>query len=238
MQEQRKKVKSIKVNVFIAFFVLVFVATIGGVAITYSGYSAELKKEMIFNAQQNTEAINSGIARYMKAMKQTTQLIVRNPQIKDNPLLLLEGVTESHDIVIGAYVASAPKGLVVYPLEEGVENEDNTDRPWFKAAVASSGEVCLTEVYFDRNTNEPMITLSQAINNQQVLGIDLSLKEWASDLANTPVGETGYLIVTDDLGTIIVHPKAEYIGKSRLFTIYNRTSYCRCRIYECKANAS
>ncbi len=217
MGSKMKQPGSIKRKIFLVFFLTAFAAIIAISLFTYKKYGSTLNAQLEANSTQTVDEINKGMDRFILLTTKIVDMMSADDEVFTDPREMLERVTNSYSMISQAYVATEPIGLVIYPAIEGIENESFVERPWFQAALASPGEVCLTEVYLDKYTSEPMITLSKAVkdpisNANKIVGLDINLGVLADDLAQSKVGLDGYLIVADSQGVIISHPDQRYIG--------------------------
>lgn len=83
------------------------------------------------------------------------------------------------------------------------------DRPYFLEAV--KGNTYFTDTYISAFTNAPTVTISTPIRNKSgaVIGVfaaDISLKALADIVSKVKIGETGYLDIVDNKGTVIYNP--------------------------------
>lgn len=217
MGSKMKQPGSIKRKIFLVFFLTAFAAIIAISLFTYKKYGSTLNAQLEANSTQTVDEISKGMDRFILLTTKIVDMMSADDEVFTDPREMLERVTNSYSMISQAYVATEPIGLVIYPAIEGIENESFVERPWFQAALASPGEVCLTEVYLDKYTSEPMITLSKAVkdpisNANKIVGLDINLGVLADDLAQSKVGLDGYLIVADSQGVIISHPDQRYIG--------------------------
>jgi methyl-accepting chemotaxis protein len=100
-------------------------------------------------------------------------------------------------------------------------------RPWYKSAVESKDKQVYTDVYVDSDTNKPVVTLSQLINNSDgsvygVIALDIGLSQLNSLFNEEKIGASGYPFLLDKEGRFVIHPKYEFnedVSKSD--TIFN-----------------
>jgi signal transduction histidine kinase/CheY-like chemotaxis protein len=90
-------------------------------------------------------------------------------------------------------------------------------RPWFDSALRDPGKINITQPYADMRTGQFVISLSKRLEgdgegNSDVLGMDISIDEFAKSLARLRLGEGGHgLLLTSDL-MFITHFNRKYIG--------------------------
>ncbi|MFT6249570.1 MAG: methyl-accepting chemotaxis protein, partial [Cognaticolwellia sp.] len=97
-----------------------------------------------------------------------------------------------------------------YPLEE-LGGYDPRERPWYKQALASPDAPIITEAYQDV-IGKPVVTSALVVKDNQgvivgVQGLDVTLSTLTDILSNTKLGESGYLILIDDSGTVLADAK-------------------------------
>lgn len=101
------------------------------------------------------------------------------------------------------------------------------ERPWYKKAAESAGDIVYTDIYVDADTKEPVITISMALTNSAgktagVLALDIGLEQLSELFSSEKVGETGYSFIMDKDGRFIIHPTLEYnVNLAEADTIFN-----------------
>jgi methyl-accepting chemotaxis protein len=116
----------------------------------------------------------------------------------------------SHPDLLYVYTGTKEGGFVQYPTEE-LGGYDPRQRPWYKQALASPESPIITEAYQDV-IGKPVVSSALAIKNEQgdiigVQGLDVTLSTLTDILSNTKLGESGYLILIDDAGTVLADAK-------------------------------
>ncbi len=101
------------------------------------------------------------------------------------------------------------------------------DRPWYKEAVKSDGNLVYTDVYIDSDTKKPVVTLSRVIksNDGQIYGVvalDIGLAQLSKLFSAEKIGNSGYPFVLEKDGRFLIHPKYSF-GEDleKADTIYN-----------------
>lgn len=131
----------------------------------------------------------------------------KNDSIEElNLYNLYEKFGASHPDLLYVYTGTNKGGFVQYPLEE-LGKYDPRQRPWYKQALASPNEPILTEAYQDV-IGKPVVTSAFVVKNKQgnivgVQGLDVTLSTLTDILSNTKLGESGYLMLIDDSGTVL-----------------------------------
>ena len=123
---------------------------------------------------------------------------------------LYEDFGTSHPDLLYVYTGTKGGGFVQYPLEE-LGGYDPRERPWYKQALASPDAPIITEAYQDV-IGKPVVTSALVVKDNQgvivgVQGLDVTLSTLTDILSNTKLGESGYLILIDDSGTVLADAK-------------------------------
>ncbi|MBP3888072.1 MAG: methyl-accepting chemotaxis protein [Cellulosilyticum sp.] len=215
-QKQAKKLGSIKTKVFLIFVFITLTSILLNSTLNYLQYRKTIKNQMITNSSQTIREINNGLTRYINSLEQMVNTVAHNPSIHREAMPILKGLVDYYDIIDNAYIASESEPLIIYPAQQGIENEDFTTRPWYKSAMQSPNQLQISAVYMDLISKEPIITISTTLLDKKVLAMDINLKSLADELSKSVVGTTGYLIVTDNTGVVLSHKEIEKAGGTSL----------------------
>lgn len=147
------------------------------------------------------------------------QNVLRNPQEEDRVLAVFEAYVRSHADIENAYYGTGAGNFYVYPPAVGglPPGFNPTTRPWYQLAV-ESGRIAWTEPYIDTGSGKLVVSVVHPVQSSQnsqilgVVGIDVTLDSLSAILSTTSVGQTGYLVMIDNTGLILAHPKEDVIG--------------------------
>jgi|GEM_PF-651486 len=111
-------------------------------------------------------------------------------------------------------------GYVQYPATVRKPGYDPRTRDWYKHAVEKKGGVFITEPYLNSTGEDIIISVVAAVFDDHkrlkgVAGHDVNLKGLQDIVQKTKIGESGYIILTDSKGTILVNPRhPEFVFKN------------------------
>jgi methyl-accepting chemotaxis protein len=96
------------------------------------------------------------------------------------------------------------------------------DRTYFKLAV--NGQNNFGQVQFNKVTGEPFVPVAAPVRDSGgkivgVLAVILSMKPFEDYMKGIVIGKTGYLVISDNTGLVLVHPVRENVNKLNLTTI-------------------
>ncbi|MBH2035894.1 MAG: methyl-accepting chemotaxis protein [Pseudomonadales bacterium] len=99
-----------------------------------------------------------------------------------------------------------------WPGDPKMSNYDPRVRPWYKTAMANPGKTLRTEAYYWAGDDAVLVSTVRAVANQLgaqggVVNIDVSLKQLTEIVKQIKLGETGYLMLMENNGTVLVDPK-------------------------------
>jgi len=101
---------------------------------------------------------------------------------------------------------------VPWPEGQKFGDYDPRVRPWYKAALANPGKVVRSDAYYWAADDAVMVNTGRTITNALgnpggVVGIDVTLKQLTSIVKQIKLGESGYLMLLEKSGNILVDPR-------------------------------
>ncbi|CAI8971745.1 methyl-accepting chemotaxis protein [Pseudomonas sp. IT-196MI5] len=125
---------------------------------------------------------------------------------------LLQDLGNSHPAYAYAILGTAAGGYVSWPDDPKLNNYDPRQRPWYKAAQAKPGKPLRTEAYYWAQDDATYVSTVRTIDNKLgtnggVVSIDVTLKQLTEIVKQIKLGETGYLMLLENTGMVLVDPK-------------------------------
>ena len=122
------------------------------------------------------------------------------------------------NIFVWTYYGETNGDYHIWPPDNELPADyDPRTRPWYLAALAKGG-VTFTEPYRDISTGVETITAAMPVYRDSrlagVVAADFTTGQLNKILAETDLGEKGYVFLVSADGTVLSHPNAENIGKS------------------------
>ncbi|QXI43989.1 methyl-accepting chemotaxis protein [Pseudomonas wayambapalatensis] len=113
-----------------------------------------------------------------------------------------------------AYVSYGMKdgGYAFWPGDPKMASYDPRTRPWFQAAMASPGKTLRTAPYYWAGDDAVLVSTVRTVANQLgspggVVNIDVSLKGLTEIVKQIKLGDSGYLILMENHGNVMVDPR-------------------------------
>lgn len=117
-------------------------------------------------------------------------------------------------------VGQADGGYALWPDDPKLSNYDPRVRPWYKTAMDNPGKTVRTSAYYWAPDDVVLMGTVRTIDDAQgrpvgVLGLDVSLKQLTDLVKQIKLGHSGYLMLIEDNGNVLVDPShAEHNFKS------------------------
>ncbi len=227
------------------YILLLTILIFGSIAGAYSSYShiqEEQQATLYTFALQNTTIQN--LEDELEWMESTVELTIKRamaePQEEHGKSMEFIGqLVKNNSLLLGVGYATFPKkkhqrSPIDYAYEDSagnihynrmtIEQYNYKKTQWYKTAVKKKcGE--WTEPYFDKTGSHKMITsysLPIKNNKNKVRGVvvaDVALTELTDELNTVQPFENSYSFILSKQGTIIAHPKSEYIMKENIFSL-------------------
>lgn len=117
----------------------------------------------------------------------------------------------SHSAYAFISLGTSEGGYVSWPEDAKLSNYDPRKRPWYQAGIASPGKTARTEAYTWGSGNGALVGSVRSVTNTLgnpggVIGIDVSLDQLTDIVKAIKLGESGYLMLMENNGTVLVDP--------------------------------
>ena len=142
------------------------------------------------------------------------------PESNRQLLAIFDRFARAHPGTAYLSYGAADGGYVSWPDDADLHSYDPRVRPWYKAALAAPGQTVRTGAYYWAVDDTVLIATVRTVNDAQgkpagVLGLDVSLKQLTDLVRQIRLGDTGYLMLVENNGNVLVDPRnAEHNFKS------------------------
>ncbi|MDW7551218.1 methyl-accepting chemotaxis protein [Pseudoalteromonas sp. McH1-7] len=124
---------------------------------------------------------------------------------------LFEHFGKTHPGIAYIYMGNQQGGYIQWPLGQVNANYDPRQRPWFKTGQGGNGDTIRTSAYYWAPDDMVIVSTVKAVKangqNVAVQGMDVSLQGLTKIIRNIKLGETGYLMLVEDTGNVLVDAK-------------------------------
>lgn len=186
-----------------------------------SGFAEHYAGTLTFHETKNVKA---SITQVISRAKSDLATIADFAEVySNNPselAALFEKIAVQNELITNMYLGTENKEFTIFPTDYPLPaNFDPTTRPWYASAInGEKDQFFVTDAYLDIGTENYYVTVSMPIfkNNEfyGVLGVDLSLEKFTAAIADTKIGNTGYVILTDNKGALLAYKDKDLVLKN------------------------
>ncbi len=126
---------------------------------------------------------------------------------------LFDQMGKAHPNYAYAYFGTGHGGYIQWPVSDLKAKYDPRTRGWFTTGMSGNGTPVRTAAYLFAEDNSTIISTVQqftaADGSVGVVGLDVSLKQLTEAIKRVKFGETGYLMLVENTGTLLAdarHP--------------------------------
>ncbi|EJM62079.1 methyl-accepting chemotaxis protein [Pseudomonas sp. GM48] len=121
-------------------------------------------------------------------------------------------LASNHPAYSNVIFGTSAGGFVSWPDNPQRANYDPRLRPWYSVAQANPGKTQRTDAYYFAPKDAVYVSMVRSIetqlgNNSGVISIDVSLRQLTEMVKQIKLGESGYLMLVERSGKVLVDPK-------------------------------
>jgi len=137
---------------------------------------------------------------------------VPQPEIGQQTLSFFNRFAKSHPTTAYLSVGFSNGSYVSWPDDPKLANYDPRVRPWYKTAMANPGRVVLTSAYYWAGDNVALMGVVRTLDDANgqprgALDLDISLKQLTDLVKTITLGQSGYLMLVENNGNVLVDPR-------------------------------
>lgn len=180
--------------------------------------NAIMNMEMMFNHPAMMR-IDSSINNFSDRKEATELKTIKRSDIEQTLFDFFRLIQSTHPDYVEIFIGTKWGGFLTSDLSTVKGGYNPTKRPWYADAVNGGGKSLISKAYLS-TSGENVISAIKAYkgNSGEVLvagGIDINLSRLTEIINNLKIGKTGFLILTENDGTILAYPgKKEILSKN------------------------
>ncbi|REL30097.1 methyl-accepting chemotaxis protein [Thalassotalea euphylliae] len=172
----------------------------------------EIAKNVIYLTEnQFVKNASQDITRYLENTQSTEMTPRQNSELEQQIFADFDSFGASHEGISYIYLGNQAGGYLQWPIGSIGANYDPRPRPWYQRGLQGNGEAVRTNAYYWEPDDAVIVSTVRTItNNGQLVGVagmDVSLKELTQMAKKIKIGESGYLMVIEDSGNVLVDAK-------------------------------
>ncbi|UTW09372.1 methyl-accepting chemotaxis protein [Pseudomonas benzenivorans] len=158
-------------------------------------------------SQPQLTAIDGDLKRYIAADAAQVEMGAQDQRVFE----LFAALAASHPAYAYLSLGTREGGYVFWPGDPNLSNYDPRTRPWYQAAMAEPGKTRRTAAYYWAADDVVLVSTVRSFANRLgspggVVNIDVSLKQLTDLVKQIKLGDSGYLLLMEDNGTVLVDP--------------------------------
>lgn len=119
---------------------------------------------------------------------------------------------DSHPYITDVFIGTTDGGYIQAAKGDTYDNYDPRKRPWYELGMKSGEKAVKTSAYLWEGANVINVSIVKNIKNTQgsaigVQAMDVRLDSLTKLVSGIKIGETGYVVLTQEDGTILSHSK-------------------------------
>ncbi len=189
------------------------------------------KANFLDSSGREIRQIDNGMKQFFDGISQNVEFFAKDPRIvaakdlknysgadaaqiplpENNKQLLeiFDRFAKSHPTTAYLSLGLADGGYASWPDDPKIANYDPRVRPWYKAAIAKPGTTVRTDAYYWAPDDVSLIGIVHTVSDAAgklvgVVGLDVSLKQLTELVKNIKLGDSGYLMLVEANGNVLV----------------------------------
>lgn len=210
-----------KIITFVTLLVVGTVVILG--SLSYFRINSILNTRTETEGYKTIKDVNYSIGAFIKNTESYLEFVSHNtvfskltPQNEKEMLKIFQDYMNANPSAIDLYMGTADKRMIDNQASSLDAGYDPTSRDWYKQTVAAD-KLTWSDPYIDASTHQVILTaaIPMKINNVVVgvLAVDISLKTISDFVGQMKYGNSGYFIMTDKTGIVLVSPDKDKLGK-------------------------
>ena len=204
--------------IMLCTFVIGILITVGvSLSITGSVIMRESLTKVDYNTEREAFRLDSWLGLQDANMNTLAVIVARAGTLDKEELRpLLKAVIDDNGLYSDVYMGFPDNTAVMgsgFAIEELYDTWKATERSWYKLALTDTSRAHITAPYVDTITGELCVTVAHAVMSKGavigVVGADILITEIKNMIMNINLDHTGYAMLLDKNGDILVHP-ADY----------------------------
>ncbi|MEO2281505.1 methyl-accepting chemotaxis protein [Pseudoalteromonas pernae] len=177
-----------------------------------STFFSEISKDVDFLAShQRVLDAQTNVTLYRNSTKASQLAAEKGSETERAAYTLFKHFGQTHNGLAYVYMGNEEGGYIQWPQSEVGAGYNPIERPWYQRAVQANGRTVRTNAYYWEPDDTVIVSTVKAIkDNGRVVGVqgmDVSLKALTDMVKEITLGESGYLMLVEDSGTVLVNPQ-------------------------------
>lgn len=207
-----KKIK-LKFKLFGSFAIILVLPIIVVGFLSYSSAQEQLKKELLFSAEQNVAILDNIINNEISPKQHDTETFAKNitaNQVGNGNTEIIkpfDQYMELHPEVQSMFIGTKDGQMISSPDLNLPSDFDPRERSWYLGAEEKKGELIITSPYPAAGSGDMVVTIAKTLDDGSgVIGIAVYIELLQKTAEEVQIGKEGYAILLDAEQKYITSP--------------------------------
>ncbi|WP_261594758.1 methyl-accepting chemotaxis protein [Pseudoalteromonas holothuriae] len=156
-------------------------------------------------------AARTNVKTYLDTHSATQLNSMQNHAIEKQAFQQIDLFGQTHPGIAYIFVGNEEGGYIQWPQGEVNARYDPRERPWYQTGKRGSGNTIRTDAYYWAPDDMVIVSTVKALMHEGrqvgVHGMDVSLSGLTDIVKEISLGETGYLLLVENTGTVLADAK-------------------------------
>ncbi|BAU28715.1 methyl-accepting chemotaxis sensory transducer with TarH sensor [Aneurinibacillus soli] len=219
----------------VAFILLLLIPSLIIGTFSYHAAKNRIEADMMMSSMENVQSLNELITEEIEGQMKNVDDLSRSIDARmytgrTSPIIMdvIHRFQSVHPEITSAYVGTVTGFLIADGADKLAPDYDPRKRDWYQNAIASKGEVVISEPYLDKISNTVVVGITKTLQDGSgVIGVDVNLTDLSNTVKHKRIGEHGYAFVVDRTKKVVVHPalkSGENIAESIASGLFEKES--------------
>jgi len=224
---------SIKLKLTWAFVAIACIPILLVAAVVIYDLRAQAKLDFLDGSSKEIRQVDNTVSMFFKGVGENVDYIANLPEIVAAPQLknysaadadavplpqsnqeiedIFDRFAKTHPTTAYLSYGRDDGGYAIWPADPDLKSYDPRVRPWYKAAMSNPGVIQQTAAYYWPADDAVLIGTVRTVDDSRgnlvgVVSVDVSLKQLTDLVRQIKLGETGYLMLVEESGNVLVDP--------------------------------
>jgi methyl-accepting chemotaxis protein len=230
---REQHVMSIKQKLIWAFAAITCLPVVLVAVVVIMNLRGQAQDDFVENSDREIRQIDNAMQQFFSGISQNVDYLATLPAVvkaepfksyisadaaqlpvPDSNHQMLELFTKfaaTHPTTAYLSVGQANGGYSIWPDDPKLSSYDPRVRPWYKTAMANPGKTVRTSAYYWAPDDVVLMATVRTVNDDKgqaigVFALDVSLKQLTDLVKQIKLGQSGYLMLVESNGNVLVDP--------------------------------
>ncbi len=224
---------SIKLKLTWAFVAIACIPILLVAAVVIYNLRAQAELNFLDGSSKEIRQVDNAVSMFFKGISENVDYITKLPEIVAAPELknysaadadtvplpqsnqeietIFDRFAKTHPTTAYLSYGREDGGYAIWPDDPDLKSYDPRVRPWYQTAMNNPGVIQRTAAYYWPADDAVLVGTVRTVDDASgnvvgVVSVDVSLKQLTDLVRQIKIGETGYLMLIEESGNVLVDP--------------------------------